>query len=149
MTDVAAVLESFEDLVRVAREQPVRQRFLLVFAKAILPGGAKTDQVERFHAGQGGALVPVMYADKAEYELETFDDLLAEARHTVDTLGNGVETDWDLVIVGCLDGHGTDEPVQREVDAAFHDLLQALRLGKSLGNLIAFDRTGRPVRFAQ
>lgn len=140
-------LESFDDLLRAAREQPVRQRFLLVFVKAVLPGGANTDQVARFHARHGGALVPVMYADKGEYELTDFEDLLAEARHTAETLGNGVDTEWDLVIVGCLDGHAVDEPLPQEVDAAFHDLLQALRLGKSLGHLVAFDREGHPVRF--
>lgn len=144
---MAVVLESFDDLLRAAREQPVRQRFLLVFAKAVLPGSARADQVARFHSRQGGALIPIMYADKAEYELTDFESLLAEARHTTETLGNGVETDWDLVIVGCLDGRGAEEPVEREIDAAFHDLLQAMRLGKPLGNWVAFDREGHPVQF--
>ncbi|MGH8153445.1 MAG: hypothetical protein ACREPF_12035 [Rhodanobacteraceae bacterium] len=144
---MAVALESFDDLLRAAREQSVRQRFLLVFVKAVLPGGANTDEVARFHAKHGGALVPVMYADKGEYELVDFEDLLAEAQHTAETLGNGVDTDWDLVIVGCLDGHAAEEPLPQEVDAAFHDLLQALRVGKSLGHMVAFDRAGRPVNF--
>ncbi|MGH8117733.1 MAG: hypothetical protein ACREPJ_10610 [Rhodanobacteraceae bacterium] len=140
-------LESFDDLLRAAREQPVRQRFLLVFVKAVLPASAKAGQVARFHAKHGGALVPVMYDDKGEYELTDFEDLLAEAQHTAATLGNGVDTDWDLVIVGCLDGRAAEEPLPEEVDAAFHDLLQSLRLGKPLGHLVAFDREGRPVNF--
>lgn len=143
-----AELETFEDLIRAAREQPVRQRLLLVFVKAVLPGGANAEQARRFHARQGGALVPVMYVDKAEHELSTFAALVAEAGHTADTLGTGVETDWDLVVVGCLDGRGAEEPTEREVDAALHDLLRALRLGHSLARFAAFDRAGRPVGFA-
>lgn len=141
------MLESFEDLVHAAREQPVRQRFLLVFVKAVLPGGAKAGQAARFHSKQGGALVPVMYADKSEYELSDFEDLLTEAQHAAETLGNGVDTGWDLVIVGCLNGHAADEPMPQEIDAAFHDLLRAIRLGQSLGHLIAFDHDGRLVHF--
>lgn len=144
---MAVALESFDDLLRIAREQPLRQRFLLVFVKAVLPSDAKAEQVARFHAKQGGALVPVMYVDKGEYELASFKDLLAEARYTADTLGNGVDIDWDFVIVGCLDGHAAEEPLPQEVDAAFHDLLQSLRLGRLLGHLVAFDREGRPVNF--
>ncbi|TAN07546.1 MAG: ribonucleotide reductase subunit alpha [Rhodanobacteraceae bacterium] len=144
-----AELETFEDLIRAAREQPVRQRLLLVFVKAVLPGDAKAGQVNRFHAKQGGALVPVMYVDKAEYELSSFEDIVAEAEHTAGALGSGVETDWDLMIVGCLDGHGTAEPTPQEVDASLHDLLRALRLGQSLAHLVAFDRQGHPVEFAR
>lgn len=143
-----AVLESFEDLLRAAREQSTRQRFLFVFAKAVLPGDAKPEQVARYAARGGGALIPVMYVDKAEYELTGFDDLLAEADHTVATLGSGVETGWDLVIVGCLDGHGADEPTELEIDTALHGILRAMRLGQSLAHLVAFDRDGRPVQFA-
>lgn len=143
-----AVLETFDDLIRAAREQSTRQRFLFVFAKATLPGDAKPEQITRYHAREGGALIPVMYADKAEYELTGFNNLAAEAQHTVDALGVGVETDWDLVIVGCLDGHGADEPTELEVDSALHGILRAMRLGQSLAHLIAFDRHGHPVQFA-
>lgn len=141
------ILESFADLLRAAREQPTRQHFLLVFVKAILPDGAKADQVARFHSKQGGALVPVMYVDKDEYELSDFANLLMEAQHTAEALGNGVDTDWDLVVVGCLDGRTADEPEPQEIDDAFHGLLRAIRLGQSLCNLIAFDHEGNPVHF--
>lgn len=140
-------LETFDDLLRAAREQPTRQRLLFVFAKAVLPNGARTRQVERFHARAGGALIPVMYADKAEYEVSCFEDLLAEAEHTIDTLGNGVETAWDMVIVGCLAGSGAEEVPAEEVDAALHDILQAMRLGKPLNHLVAFDREGNSINF--
>lgn len=144
MTDALA---SFEELVRAAREQPMPQRLLLVFVKAVLPADASPDQATRFRSRQGGALVPVMYADKGAHELVDFRSLVAEASHTVAALGRGVEADWDLVVVGCLGGHGGEEPAPREVEAALGDLLRAIRTGRPLGHLIAFDRQGEPVRF--
>lgn len=144
---MTGALASFDDLIRAAREQPVWQHFLLVFVRAVLPGDARSDQVAHFESKQGGALVPVMYVDKNERELVDFAGLVAEARHVADTLGNGVDADWDLVVVGCLDGREDADPAENEVEGALHHLVRAIRTGQSLSHLVAFDRNGKPVRF--
>lgn len=149
-----AMLETFDDLVRAAREQALRQRFLLVFARAVLPDDAGQEERARFRSGQGGALEPVMYADKGEHEVSDFRSLVAEARHVGATLGGSavasepaMPADWDLVLVGCLGGSAVEEPAQKDVQAALGNILRAMRAGEPLGNLIAFDRDGRPVQF--
>ncbi len=146
---MADTIESFEDLVRIARAQKERQRFLFVFLRAELPDDARADQVERFATKRGGALAPVMYADKAVHELRDFAALTAEAQGTIDHLGQGqgVDTGWDIVLVGILAGGTMREPDEDAVDAALQGMLQAVRQGRSLAHLAAFDRNGTPVSF--
>lgn len=141
------MLESFDDLIRAAREQDVRQRFILVFVRAVLPESPQAHEVAGFRAGQGGALVPVMYVDKGEHELSDFQSLAQEAEHVTQTLVTGGDSNWDLVIVGALGGTAVDEPPEADVRKAMHGVLEALRTGDSLSHLIAFDREGHPVRF--
>ncbi len=144
------VIESFEDLLRVARAQPERQRFLFVFLRAELPEDARPEQASRFSRGQGGALAPVMYADKGLHELRDFASLVAESRRTADHLGQGqgVDTGWDIVLVGILAGGNMREPDADAVDAGLQGMLQAVRQGRSLAHLAAFDRDGNGVNFA-
>lgn len=146
---MAETIETFADLVRVTRSQLERQRFLLVFLRAELPEDARADQVERFASRQGGALAPVMYADKGIFELHDFDDLVMDAQRTMDHLGQGQGDDmrWDIVLVGCLVGSTLAEPTEQAVDDALQDILRAVRTGRSLGHLAAFDRDGTPVSF--
>ncbi|HET7268654.1 MAG TPA: ribonucleotide reductase subunit alpha [Oleiagrimonas sp.] len=141
-------LDSFDALVQAARMQPEGQRFLMVFVKTELPSAVNGAQVARFEAGMGGALVPVMYVDKGRYEVNGFDALVAEAEQTGKTLGkDNLSSEWDMVIVGCLGGYGGREPTAADAEQPLQNLLQAIRAGRSLMHLAAFDRNGDPVRF--
>ncbi|MCK6507657.1 ribonucleotide reductase subunit alpha, partial [Myxococcota bacterium] len=51
-------------------------------------------QGRRQEQGEGGALVPVMYVDKKPDELQSFEELVEESRHTGQS--------WDMMFVGCL-----------------------------------------------
>ncbi len=57
-------ISSFDDLLQAARAQPEPQRLLFVFAGVELPDDPTANQRQRFEAGQGGALVPLMCVDK-------------------------------------------------------------------------------------
>lgn len=141
-------IDSFDALVQAARMQPEGQRFLMVFVKTILPEAVNQAQVARFEAGMGGALVPVMYVDKGRYEVTDFDSLAAEAGQSGKTLGkHDVSSEWDMVIVGCLGGYGGREPTSAEAEQPLQNLLHAIRAGRSLMHLAAFDRKGHPVSF--
>ncbi len=141
------LLDSFDALLQAANEQPEGQRFLLVFVRIDLPGGANPTQVDRFKQGMGGALVPVLYADKGCAEIENFESLVAEAEQTGEHLGKGMDTHWDMVIVGCLGGYGAREPTSLEAQLPLDDMVRTIRRGGSLMHLAAFDRDGTPVQF--
>lgn len=140
-------LNSFEALHWAARQQSEGQRFLLVFVRKALPEDANRAQTERFEAGMGGALVPVMYADKALHEVDDFASLVAEAERSGKILGKGQGADWDMVIVGCLGGYGEREPSSKEAEQPLKDLVRCIRSGGSLMHLIGFDRDGISVNF--
>lgn len=110
-------IANFDDLLRAARQQAEPQRLLFVFARAKLPADATPAQRERFAAGEGGELEPVMCADKSPEELTHFTDLVAEAAQ--------FDQPWQLVFVSSLSGRSgmapssaeAQEPLQRIVDS--------------------------------
>jgi hypothetical protein len=65
-------ISHFQQLLQEAAAQTEPQRLLFVFAAAELPKGATLAQRERYLAGEGGALAPLMCVDKAPVELEDF-----------------------------------------------------------------------------
>ncbi len=140
-------INSFDDLLEAARNQPEGQRFLLVFVRAELPGGSNPEQVKRFEGGLGGCLVPVLYTDKGCNEITSFAELVAEAEQTGNHLGKDMNTHWDMVVVGCLGGYGAREPTALEAQLPLDDMLHTIRRGGSLMHLAAFDRNGDPVFF--
>ena len=91
-------LTSFDDLLRLAREQPEPQRLLFVFAAAGIPDDATPEQRARFDAGEGGTLTPLACLDRPPDELDSFDALLAESRE--------FGAPWNIVFVAALAGDG-------------------------------------------
>ncbi|MCC6526410.1 MAG: ribonucleotide reductase subunit alpha [Polyangiaceae bacterium] len=132
-------ISSFEGLLEAARNQPERQRLLLVFTKAELPEGASPEEVERFERGLGGALTPVMFVDKAAEELESFAELVAES----------VETgrSWEVVFVGCLGGPGPRGPSEEETERTLEAMVESIQRG-AVTRFIAFRRDGEPLQLS-
>ena len=131
-------ISNFDDLVRAAREQPEPQRLLFVFAGAELPPDSTPDQLARFHAGQGGALTPLMSVDRTPEELGTFAALAEESRQ----FGH----DWAIVFVASLPGRGGRPPTSKEADQPLQRMIESIKAG-SFGTFIPFDRLGQPVLF--
>ena len=132
-------LTSFDDLLQVARQQPQPQRLLLVFAGASLPADADAAQRERFAAGQGGELVPLMCVDKTPEELGSFSVLLEESRQ--------FGQDWAIVFVAALDGRNGRAPSSEEASVPLQRMVEAIKVG-SIAAFLPFDRHGQPVQFA-
>lgn len=128
----------FEDLLRVAREQPEPQRLLFVFTDVELPEGSGSEQRTRFLAGEGGALVPLMSVDKKPEELGTFAELVEESRQFA--------RDWAVVFVAALTGHDGHAPTEAEADRSLKHMIEAIKTG-SFGSFMPFDRQGRPLIF--
>uniref|UniRef100_UPI00374CCE8D ribonucleotide reductase subunit alpha n=1 Tax=Rhodoferax sp. TaxID=50421 RepID=UPI00374CCE8D len=110
------------------------QRLLFVFASAELPTDATSAQRERFLAGQGGALVPIMCVDKTPNELGSFADLTEES-HQFGQM-------WQIVFAAALPGHGGLAPSSAAAEAALQRMVEAIKAG-NLGTLIPFDRQGQ------
>jgi len=132
-------IASFDDLLRATRGQPEPQRLLFVFAAAELPEDSTPEQRERFDAGEGGTLVPLMSVDKDPDALVDFDGLVAESRQ--------FPGDWSLVFVAGLPGRNGRAPTSDEADRSLQRMIEAVRTG-SFGAFLPFDRQGLPVRFS-
>jgi hypothetical protein len=132
-------ISNFDDLLRAARTQPEPQRLLFVFARAVLPDDSTPEQRARFEAGEGGALAPLMAADKTPEEMGTFAALVEESRQ----FGH----DWAIVFVASLPGRGGRAPTSKEADQPLQRMIESIKAG-SIGSFIPFDRRGEPVQLA-
>ena len=131
-------IASFDDLVRAARGQTDPQRLLFVFAGAVLPDDCTPEQRAAFEAGEGGALAPLMSADKTPDELSTFGALAEESRQ--------FGPDWAVVFVASLPGRAGRAPTSEEADQPLQRMTESIKLGL-FSAYIPFDRLGQPVVF--
>lgn len=129
-------ISSFDDLLQAARQQAQPQRLLFVFAGADLPEVSTQEQRERFLAGEGGALVPVMCVDKTPEELATFADFVEESRQ--------FGQDWMIVFAAAMSGSGGVAPSSEAAEKPLQQMVESIKAG-SLGAFIPFDRQGQPV----
>jgi hypothetical protein len=132
-------IASFTDLLAAARAQPQAQRLLFAFARAELPKEAGSSEREAFAARRGGALAPVMCVDKTLDQLGSFEDLVAESRHT--------GADWDIVFVGAMSGRGDQAPTSSEAEAPLNMMVTYIHTGE-VGRFLAFGKDGELLRFA-
>jgi hypothetical protein len=131
-------ISTFDDLLQAAREQASAQRLLFVFAQAGVPDEATEEQRQRFEAGRGGTLTPLMCVDKAPEELDSFDTLQAESRQ--------FGRPWDIVFVASLSGSGRVGPTADQAQASLQHMVESIQSG-AINRFIAFDRRGQPVQF--
>jgi hypothetical protein len=131
-------IDSFEDLLAAARQQTEPQRLLFVFAGVELSDDSTPEQQARFAAGEGGALVPRMAADKGLDEITGFQALEQESLQFCQ--------DWVLVFVAALSGrHGAAAP-EEVIERALEQMTESIGRGE-LSAFLAFNRSGEPVSF--
>jgi hypothetical protein len=132
-------ITDYESLLSVAKQQPEPQRLLFVFLRSSLPDDHGEEEARCFHAGQGGALEPVMCVDKTLGELSTFSTLTAEAER--------VDKDWQIVLVAGLAGRNGIVPSSDDAEEPLKMMLHTIETGGDLSKYMAFDREGEPVKF--
>ena len=130
-------IASFDDLLQAARAQPELQRLLFVFAGAELPDDATPAQRASFAAGQGGALVPLMFVDKGPDELSSFGDLVDESKQ--------FGKDWQMVFAAALPGTPQRAPSSEDAEEALQKMVEDIKRGAH-GSFIPFNRQGEPVQ---
>ncbi|WP_041389031.1 hypothetical protein [Polaromonas sp. JS666] len=128
---------SFDDLLQAARAQPEPQRLLFVFAGVELPEDSTPVQRERFKAGQGGALVPLMCVDKRPEELTSFAALVQESGQ----FGRR----WGLVFAAALAGSVSRAPTSADAEEPLQRMVESIKQGR-IGGFIPFDPQGQPVQ---
>ena len=129
---------AFDQLLQGAAAQPEPQRLLFVFATAELPEDATPAQRERFAAGDGGTLEPVICVDKGLDELTGFDALVSESREA--------NAAWQVVFAAGLSGRNGQSPSAEQVDLALQTMVERVRSGK-LENFLALDKSGGALQF--
>ena len=132
-------IETFADLLQVARAQVLPQRLLFVFADTERPEGASAEQDREFAAGLGGALVPTMCVDKSPQELPSFAALVQQAAQ--------FGQPWHLVFAAALSSRALTPPGTEATDQALQGMVAAIQRGDISGYL-AFDRHGLPLALA-
>ena len=132
-------ITNYETLLSAAKTQPEPQRLLFVFLQKSLPQDHKDEEAIKFHAGQGGALEPVMCVDKTLDELGTFSDLVTESE--------SMEKSWQIVLVACLSGRNGVVPSADDAAEPLKKMVNAVKVGGDLSNFLAFEKNGDPVQF--
>ncbi len=129
-------ISSFDDLLSAARQQPLPQRLLFVFAAAELPDDSTAVQRADFEAGHGGALVPKMCVDKTPQEIDCFATLQAQA----EAFGQP----WVMVFAAALSGTASAPPTSEDAKAPLDAMVEAIKAG-DLGRFIPFNAQGEAV----
>ncbi len=129
-------IDSFEDLLSAARQQSEPQRLLFVFAGAELPADASAEQRAAFARGHGGALAPLMCADKAPEELSSFKSLVDESEQ--------FGQPWAIVFVAGMAGQRGVGPTSMQAEAPLQKMVEAIKAGQ-IGAYVPFNRDGLPV----
>ncbi len=135
----ALEITDFNSLLSAAAAQPEPQRLLFVFVKAVLPEDYDEAEAERFRAGGGGALLPVMHVDKDVGELENFEQLVTESR--------GMGEEWHMVLVAAISGNNGRPPSAQQSDEGLELMVKTIHAGGDLSHYLAFDQQGDPVQF--
>ncbi|HMV71241.1 MAG TPA: ribonucleotide reductase subunit alpha [Pseudomonadales bacterium] len=139
------LIQTFDDLLTSARQQPDAQRLLFVFAVSELPEDATPEQRARFRDGLGGALTPLMEVDRLPDELEDFAQLVSESLEFAE--GTPAEN-WAIVFCAALGGSGSNPPSREDADQPLRTMTDSIRMGR-ISSYIAFDRMGHQVHLVQ
>ena len=129
---------AFDQLLEAAAAQPEPQRLLFVFAAAELPEDATPAQCERFAAGGGGTLAPVICVDKGRDELTSFEALVAESFDA--------GSPWQVVFAAGLAGRNGRSPSAEQVERALQAMVERVR-GGMIASFLALDRSGETLHF--
>jgi hypothetical protein len=135
-------IQTFDDLITSAKQQPDAQRLLFVFTISELPDDASLEQRLRFRDGLGGALTPLMEVDKLPDEIQDFEHLISESMEFAK--GTRAE-EWSIVFCAALGGQGRTPPAREEADVPLRRMTDSIRMGE-ISHYIAFDRMGHQVR---
>ena len=133
-------INNYESLLTAAKQQAEPQRLLFVFLQSSLPDEHDETEANNFQAGQGGSLQPVMCVDKTLDELGSFEDLVAESKHTGQA--------WQIVLIAALSGKNGRLPSSDDAEKSLKMMVHSVESGGDLSRFMAFDNEGHPLEFS-
>ena len=126
-------MQTFDEFLAMARQQPEPQRLLLVFAKAELEVDASPAERAAFERGEGGALSPAVCVDRTAQEVASFGSLLEESAQAIEH--------WDILFVATMDGRGGHVPNSDEAVQPLRMMVEQIKGGR-VSQLLVVDRSG-------
>lgn len=126
-------IDSYADLLKIARTEKNPQRLLFVFTQAEIESDANETQKNSFDKGLGGLLKPIMCVDKPIDELTNFEDLVAESDKT--------EQAWSVMFAACLSGNNGTMPSSEDANKPLDSMIAAINNGM-VSQYLAFNRDG-------
>ena len=127
-------ITDFASLLAAARAQPTPQRLLFAFCERRLHDDHSAQEAERFAAGEGGILQPILCVDKTPAELGDFAQLAQDA--------DALDARWQLVFVAAIDSSGS-----ADADGPLKRMVQTIQTGGDVARYLAFNRDGALLQF--
>ncbi len=134
------MIETFDDLLTMARDEPVPVQLLTVLVRARPVMEADADGVEAAIEGEG-VITPIMVKDHAVADVPGFEYLRADA--------DAAKKDWTFMMVGVLPGQPGQPPAPDFIDEQLKNMARAIHAGSGLDRYLFFDRNGIPVQISQ
>lgn len=121
------MISSFDELLQAASSQDDAQRLLMLFAQA-------ETTTKKHKSTQRGTVSPLMCVDKLPGEITSFEALVTEA--------DGVNAEWDFVLIAGLSGEGHVPPSAEEAEPYLNQMTNDLTTGQNIAKYVVFDRSG-------
>src|SRR5699024_2765273 len=134
------MIETFDDLLTMARDEPVPVQLLTVLVRAQPVMEADADGAEAAIEGEG-VITPIMVKDHAVADVPGFEYLRADA--------DAAKKDWTFMMVGVLPGQPGQPPAADFIDEQLKNMARAIHAGSGLDRYLFFDRNGIPVQISQ
>ncbi|QKK03832.1 MAG: hypothetical protein HND55_14895 [Pseudomonadota bacterium] len=131
------MIETFDDLLEIARGEPVPVKLLTVLVRAQPMMQTGSDGNEVAIEGEG-MLTPVMVKSHAVADVPGFEYVRADA--------DAAKKDWTFLMVGVLPGQAGRAPADEIVDEQLKNMARAIHAGSGLDRYLFFDRSGAPVQ---
>jgi len=131
------MIETFDDLLEMARSEPVPVKLLTVLVRAEPVMQTDSDGNEVPIEGEG-MLTPLMVKSHAVEDTPGFEFLRADA--------DAGKKDWTFMMIGVLPGQPGQPPADDLVDEQLKNMARAIHAGSGLDRYLFFDRNGIPVQ---
>ncbi|MES1954202.1 hypothetical protein [Salinisphaera hydrothermalis] len=135
-SDTTPTLESFDDLLAMARAEPDPCRLLTVLVQAEIAYRRRPDGSEALV--DEGLLRPVMVRDWAVTDSLCLADIVTGA--------DEVTHEWRFLMTAILPGTRGRAPTPGECEPHLERMATALAIGEDLDAFVFFDREGVPAR---